>query len=361
MRNLRILKTYCKNCSLTTQTYWPATKWIWRNPGTGCWWREKCPLSSGDIENRWAVDHLFLDQDGIPTIVEVKRSTDTRIRREVVGQMLDYAANVAVHWPVEQIRAHFEAHCEAMGKEPAQELEERLGVHDEDAFWQQVRTNLQAGRLRLVFVADQIPPELRRVVEFLNRQMDPAKVLAVEVKQYVGPGLNTLVPRVYGQEGTQSQRTSSRDTGFRWDEGLSLETLSKKKTATDVDAAKKLLHWARERKLEEKWGKGPEQGGVSVRWASRPIIGLSVLGTVEFPLQYLKRYPPFDADANRLELARRLREAGIESATDIAIDRRPNCPLSLLANPERFQKVVAVLEWLIAQFKAYYTRIRGDR
>jgi len=28
----------------------------------------------------WAVDHLFLDQDGIPTIVEVKRSTDTRIR-----------------------------------------------------------------------------------------------------------------------------------------------------------------------------------------------------------------------------------------------------------------------------------------
>ena len=28
-----------------------------------------------------------------PTLVEVKRSSDTRIRREVVGQMLDYAAN----------------------------------------------------------------------------------------------------------------------------------------------------------------------------------------------------------------------------------------------------------------------------
>ena len=28
-----------------------------------------------------------------PTLVEVKRSTDTRIRREVVGQMLDYAAH----------------------------------------------------------------------------------------------------------------------------------------------------------------------------------------------------------------------------------------------------------------------------
>src|SRR5262249_47276394 len=37
---------------------------------------------------RWSLDHLFLDQDGVPTLVEVKRSTDSRIRREVVGQML---------------------------------------------------------------------------------------------------------------------------------------------------------------------------------------------------------------------------------------------------------------------------------
>src|SRR3954470_22987896 len=43
--------------------------------------------------NRWALDHLFLDQDGIPTLVEVKRASDTRNRREVVAQMLDYAAN----------------------------------------------------------------------------------------------------------------------------------------------------------------------------------------------------------------------------------------------------------------------------
>ena len=61
---------------------------------------------------RWSVDHLFLDQDAIPTIVEVKRSRDTRIRREVVGQMLDYAANAVVYWPVETVRAEFEANHE---------------------------------------------------------------------------------------------------------------------------------------------------------------------------------------------------------------------------------------------------------
>jgi hypothetical protein len=44
-----------------------------------------------DGSGRWSLDHLFIDQDGVPTLVEVERSTDTRIRREVVGQMLDYA------------------------------------------------------------------------------------------------------------------------------------------------------------------------------------------------------------------------------------------------------------------------------
>jgi hypothetical protein len=58
-----------------------------------------------------------------------------------------------------------------------------------ETFWAMVKTNLQAGRVRLIFVADVIPPELRRIVEFLNAQMDPAEVLALEIKQYVGEGL----------------------------------------------------------------------------------------------------------------------------------------------------------------------------
>jgi hypothetical protein len=56
---------------------------------------------------RWSVDHLFLDQDSVPTLVEVKRSSDTRIRREVVGQLIDYAANAVVKgtWMAEALAA----------------------------------------------------------------------------------------------------------------------------------------------------------------------------------------------------------------------------------------------------------------
>jgi hypothetical protein len=51
----------------------------------------------------------------------------------------------------------------------------------------------------LVFVADVIPKELQRVVEFLNENLVRAEELALEVKQYVGGGRQTLVPRVIGQ------------------------------------------------------------------------------------------------------------------------------------------------------------------
>jgi hypothetical protein len=134
--------------------------------------REMGLPSEEEGSDRWSVDHLFLDQDGIPTIVEVKRSTDGRIRREVIGQMLDYAANGVRYWPVETLRARFEQTCEIQnpGQDPTKALAgalsfENYGDDDVAAFWSRVKTNLQAGRIRMVFVADEIPLELARVVE----------------------------------------------------------------------------------------------------------------------------------------------------------------------------------------------------
>ncbi|WP_442485145.1 hypothetical protein [Aeoliella sp. SH292] len=153
-----------------------------------------------DGSDRWSLDHLFIDQDGIPTLVEVKRATDTRLRREVVGQILDYAANGVVHWPLEKLRAAYEQHCNTGGVDPQEKLIQFLpdGVEPEQ-FWQSVKSNLQSGRVRMLIVADEIPKELQRIIEFLNEQLDPAEILAVEIRHFVGQGLKTLVPRVIGQ------------------------------------------------------------------------------------------------------------------------------------------------------------------
>ena len=74
--------------------------------------REAAVPSEEDGPGRWALDHLFLDQDGVPTLVEVKRSSNSDIRRKVVGQMLEYAANAQRYWPIESIQEWFEKTCE---------------------------------------------------------------------------------------------------------------------------------------------------------------------------------------------------------------------------------------------------------
>ena len=173
--------------------------------------------------SRWSLDHLFIDQEAVPTLVEVKRSDDTRIRREVVGQMLDYAANGVVYWPAERLRADFEARCAKEGKETEEVFGDSLGDDVEpEWFWGEVEQNLRSGRIRLVFVSDVIPPELRRVIEFLNERMSPTEVVGVEIKQYVGGGkLTTLVPRVVGQtEQARAQKpggSRSPTVGVDWE------------------------------------------------------------------------------------------------------------------------------------------------
>ena len=100
-----------------------------------------------DSSGRWSLDHLFLDQDAIPTLVEVKRSSDTRIRREVIGQMLDYAANAVAHWPVEEIKAKFESPCKDDGDDPETELARLFGKgQDTSTFWSKRAISRPAAR-----------------------------------------------------------------------------------------------------------------------------------------------------------------------------------------------------------------------
>ncbi len=74
--------------------------------------RRELGVPGGEGEaSRFSLDHLFIDQDAIPTLVEVKRSTDTRLRREVVWQMLDYATNGSKYWPPDSLEAGVKARC----------------------------------------------------------------------------------------------------------------------------------------------------------------------------------------------------------------------------------------------------------
>ena len=261
--------------------------------------REMAVPGEQDGAARWSLDHLFLDQDAIPTLVEVKRSSDTRIRREVIGQMLDYAANAVAYWPVEEIKAKFESRCKDDGDDPETELVGLLGEgQDISTFWQSVKTNLQAGRVRLLFIADEIPTELRRVVEFLNSQMDPAEVLAIEVKQFVGENLKTLVPRVVGQTETARQKKKvDRGEPRQWDESSFFSDLSQRRGEQEAAVARRLLDWAKNHGLRVWWGQGKKDGSFfpivrSTGSASNFLFSVWTYGSVEIQFQHMRR-PPF--------------------------------------------------------------------
>jgi hypothetical protein len=313
-----------------------------------------------DSTGRWSLDHLFLDQDAIPTLVEVKRSSDTRVRREVVGQMLDYAANAVVYWPVETIRAKFEAACESRGDDPAQLVAELIESDFDDdvaveAFWGQVKTNLRAGQIRLVFVADEIPPELRRVVEFLNEQMDPAEVLAVEIRQYVGQGLKTLVPRVIGQTAEAQQRKSSVRRELRsWDEPSFFQELGRR-DADEAEAARKILGWSKTKELSISWGKGKQSGSFSPALEDRParsLITIWTSGYVSINFQYMQNSLPFDDENNRLELLRRLNEIPGVALPQTVITRFPSIPLVALKDESTLKQLLEILDWVVQEIQA---------
>jgi hypothetical protein len=153
-----------------------------------------------DGHDRWSLDHLFVTRSATPVLVEVKRAVDTRLRREVVGQLLDYAANGVAFWPSGTIATRFESTCREDGIDPIEKLAGFLGPEtDPVAFWAQVDANFRAGQVKLLFVADRIPGELARIVEFLNDQMR-ADVRAVELSYFQGPdGVLTLAPRIIGE------------------------------------------------------------------------------------------------------------------------------------------------------------------
>jgi len=298
---------------------------------------------------RWALDHLFLDQDAVPTLVEVKRSTDTRIRREVVGQMLDYAANGVVYWPIEQLISDFEATCSSSDLDPEQVIERLTGGEvSTDEFWARVKTNLQAGRIRMVFVADEIPSELQRIIEFLNGQLDPAEVFGVEVRQFAGSGLQALVPRLVGYTAEAQQRKAAHRPSRVWDADSFLESITANVGGGAAVVAQRVLAWSEEEQLRVQWGKG-QTGSLSPKLdAASAVHHMFTIfgdGTVEIPFGAMKA--PHDNEESR-ELLR----TELNGAIGDVIDRANGYPRISVSD------IGSALDSFLAVWSRFLARVR---
>jgi hypothetical protein len=316
----------------------------------------------------WSVDHLVVDQDAVPTFVEVKRASDTRARREVVAQMLDYAANGSAFWTPDQLRSWFE------GDDPdaaTEHLVAWLESPDDDPeavaarFWDSVGANLREGKIRLVFVADEIPATLQRLVEFLNEQMPRLEVLAVEIRQYriTGSRSGAFVPRLVGQtaraQAAKERPGPSARRATRWTADEVLEWIAQT-GGEEAAVASSIRDWAETHPhLQIAGGTGVAYPSIimsadSGRPRSRYRGVLALYGSpageppmLEIRVKRMCRTPPYNRTEERSRLITDLKRLGIQrldTEADLA-GKRPNIPLTQLTGGRAQQLLALVDRW----------------
>lgn len=235
--------------------------------------RREMPVPDpGTGDNRWSIDLFFVDQDAMPTFIECKRYKDTRAKREVVGQMLEYAANGHYYWSKDEIRAY----AEESAKKNDLTLEEHLKRLQPDEtesieiFFQRVQDNLREGQVRLVFFMEEAPAELKSVVDFLNKQMERSEVLLVEARQYEHDQRKIVTPILFGftEEARLVKKTVSVSSGQRrkWDKESFFVDAKERLNENEVFAIRQLLDKAQELKCELSWGTGKASGSFSAKW-----------------------------------------------------------------------------------------------
>jgi len=305
--------------------------------------------------NKWSLDHLFIDQDGIPTLVEVKRSTDTRIRREVVGQMLDYAANAVTYWSLNEIQNKFEKYCESKNIDPDISIQELIDENDDvEKFWELVDLNLKAGKIRMLFIADKIPKELQRIIEFLNEQMTPAEVLGVEIKQFGNETIKTLVPRVVGQTSSAQIKKGLREYN-QWTEETFLNELERRNGKSAREIVERLIKHFEKRVSRIWYGKGKRSGSlvpaVDIDTISHWPFAVWTYGKIEIYFQWYKVKPPFESIEKRKKILDKLNEIKGVNIPENKIDKRPSFDIKLLKEKSEFDKFVQIYDWFIKEIE----------
>jgi len=247
----------------------------------------------------------------------------------------------------------FEETCQKQGGDPENALGSFIGDNKTTGeYWTSVDTNIKAGKLRLLFVADTIPSELQRIIEFLNKQMDPAEVLGVEIKQYIGDGETTLVPRVIGQT-VEARQHKKRTSGkpVKWSEDSYLDWHKERFAEPILETAKAILSWVKDHSDSIWWGEGRtetsyiaciQDNGRNKLFAR--LVGAPKSAYLQIQFAELKKYQEFSDEAIRMHYLRKFNEIEGVNISEDKIDKYPSIGFDILADKHRRNLVLNVIK-----------------
>ncbi|SOD73572.1 hypothetical protein SAMN05892883_2864 [Jatrophihabitans sp. GAS493] len=194
-----------------------------------------------DIAGTGRLDIAVVGLDGSLTLAECKLRSNPEIRREIVGQILAYASGMTT-WTSRELESAWRGTSHRDLIDEASKLAAQQGLDfNEATFRRAVDRNLSDGRFRLVLAVDTITPELRRIVEFLNRRTaDDLEIIAMEFEYIQDGDIQILIPQTYGAEAAERKAAKVA----QHDEASFRTTLAERCPAHVASAVSSLLEHA---------------------------------------------------------------------------------------------------------------------
>ncbi len=143
-------------------------------------------------------DLITIEPTGRIAIIEIKLAWNAEARRAVIAQVLAYAAYL---WGLDLTTLEQDVlyqHLRDRGYEGlahAVASNDQEGSFDDEAFSAGVAESLKLGHFRMVFVLDEAPEELVRLVNYLETISDQLVIDLITLSAYTVNGSQILVPQ----------------------------------------------------------------------------------------------------------------------------------------------------------------------
>jgi len=130
-------------------------------------YQQICPLCIEMNTGAGPIDIVYVTPQGRLVIIETKLWRNPEARRKVVGQILDYAKELAT-WNYSDLQREVSRRTGIKGNSPFELVSDKFPNIDEAAFVDGVSKSLRRGDFMLIIAGDGIRQEAQSIVRFLE-------------------------------------------------------------------------------------------------------------------------------------------------------------------------------------------------
>jgi len=195
----------------------------------------KLMLKEVGLPGSGATDLVGIDKNGNIYIIETKLARNPEVRRQVIGQILEYAAFLhekGLDWLDDVVKKQ--------KKVSISEYFDKLNDPDWDkeSFEQNLRDNLNSGTFKLFIAVDEMNPDLQRIINYMENVLS-MEIYALELRYFKDKdGMEILVPNVHGGKKKPPKPLPT------WDWDRFVEDAKKKVDAATLATLQKLYEFS---------------------------------------------------------------------------------------------------------------------